>query len=235
MTRLSAVNDILSGVLDTIRGVDPGLRIVLTSLGMFFETSILIGLIVPGDTIVLIASTATEDWLQWGLLLVSVIVGSLGGESVGFALGRYFGPKIRASRVGRWLGERNWRRAQQYLDRRGGPAVFISRFLPVLHSLLPLTVGMSTMRFRKFLAWTAPACVLWAAAYVSVGWAAAGSYRNVASQLQYAGYLFAGIIVLFVLGVFAIRKLIERSEARHFDHPDDLGAESDTEEGARRP
>jgi len=235
------VNDILTWILDTVRNVDPALRIFLASIGIFFETSILIGLIVPGDTIVLVASTATENWLQWGILLVSVIIGSLGGESVGFALGRFFGPKIRASRLGRRLGEHNWRRAQRYLDRRGGPAVFISRFLPVLHSLIPLTVGMSTMSYRKFLSWTAPACVLWATAYVSVGWLAAGSYRSLASQLHYAGYLFAGIIALFVLGVFAIKKLIERSEARHFDHPDDLAAESEAnekeanEKGARRP
>jgi membrane protein DedA with SNARE-associated domain len=47
--------------------------------------------------------------------------------------------------------------------------VFISRFLPVLHSLIPLTVGMSTMRYRKFMAWTVPACVIWAFAYVTVG------------------------------------------------------------------
>jgi membrane protein DedA with SNARE-associated domain len=244
LSRLVPVNDILSWILDTVRSVDPALRIVIASVGIFLETSILIGLIVPGDTIVLVASTGIENWLQWGLMLVCVIVGSLGGESVGFALGRYFGPKIRASRLGRRLGEHNWRRAQRYLERRGGIAVFVSRFLPVLHALIPLTVGMSTMSYRKFLAWTAPACVLWATAYVSVGWLAAGSYRSLAEQLHYAGYIFAGILVLFVVGAFVVRKLLERSEARHYDHPDDLAAErnaagegqkNDDEQGARQP
>lgn len=219
------MNDILTWILDTVRGVDPALRILIASVGIFLETSVLIGLIVPGDTIVLVASTGIESWLQWGLMLVFVIIGSLGGESVGFALGRYFGPKIRASRLGRRLGEHNWRRAQRYLDRRGGIAVFISRFLPVLHALIPLTVGMSTMSYRRFLSWTAPACVLWATGYVSVGWLAAGSYRSLASQLHYAGYIFAAIIAVFVVAVFLVKKAIERAEARHYDHPDDLAEE----------
>lgn len=214
------MNDVLSWILDAVRNVDPGVRILIAGVGMLLETSILVGLIVPGDTIAIVSATAIDGWPQYIALLIAVIVGALSGESIGFALGRWFGPKIQASRLGRRMGEHNWVRAETYLDRRGGIAVFISRFLPVLHALIPLTVGMSTMRYRKFLAWTAPACVLWAVAYVSVGWLAAGSYRQLASQLHYAGYIFAGIIAVFLVVVVAAKKLIERLEARHMQHPD---------------
>jgi membrane-associated protein len=214
------VNDILSWILDTVRGVDPALRVLLVGLGMLFETSILVGLIVPGDTIVIVGSTAITTWQEYAALLVAVIVGALAGESIGFGLGHFFGPRIRVSRLGRKLGEHNWMRAQNYLERRGGIAVFISRFLPVLHALIPLTVGMSAMRYRKFLAWTAPACIIWAVAYVSVGWLAAGSYRQLSSQLHYAGYFFVAIIAVFLVIVLLVKKLIERGEARHMGHAD---------------
>jgi membrane-associated protein len=214
------VNDILSWILDTVRGVDPGLRVLLVGLGMLFETSILIGLIVPGDTVVIVASTGITSWAEYAALLVVVVGGALAGESIGFALGRFFGPRIRASRLGQKLGERNWVRAENYLDRRGGIAVFISRFLPVLHALIPLTVGTSAMRYRRFLAWTAPACIIWAVAYVSVGWLAAGSYRQLSSQLHYAGYIFAAIIAVFLVVALFVKKLIERTEARHMERPD---------------
>lgn len=214
------MNDILSWILDTVRGVDPGLRVLIVGLGMLFETSILIGLIVPGDTVVIVASTGITSWAEYAALLVAVVGGALAGESIGFALGRFFGPRIRASRLGQMLGERNWVRAENYLDRRGGIAVFISRFLPVLHALIPLTVGTSAMRYRRFLAWTAPACIIWAVAYVSVGWLAAGSYRQLSSQLQYAGYIFAAIIVVFLVIALLVKKLIERAEARHMERPD---------------
>ena len=71
------------------------------------------------------------------------------------------------------------------------------------------------MRYRKFLAWTAPACFLWAAAYVSFGWLAAGSYRQLSTQLHFAGYLFAGIIAAFLVIVLLVKKALTRAEARH--------------------
>lgn len=214
-------NDVLTALLDAVRSVDPVLRTLLAGIGIFLETSVLVGLIVPGDTIVIVAATAVDSPAEYAALVAVVILGALGGESVGFALGRFFGPRIRHSRLGRRIGEHNWRRAENYVDRRGGIAVFISRFLPVLHSLVPLTVGMSTMRYRRFIAWTAPACVLWAFAYVSVGSAAAGSYRELAERLHWAGYVFVGIIAVFLVAVVVGKKLLERSQERHWAHAGD--------------
>ena len=209
------MNELLDWILDTVQAVDPVVRTLLAGLGIMLETSVLIGLVVPGDTIVLVASTAVDGVGEYFALVVAVIVGALTGESIGFALGRWFGPHIHRSRLGRRIGDENWARAQRYLDRRGGPAVFLSRFLPVLHSLVPLTVGMSTMRYRRFMAWTVPACVIWAFAYVTVGWLAAGSYRELSRELHWAGYVFVAVIALFLIVVWGAKKLIMRVESRH--------------------
>ncbi|MWB98679.1 DedA family protein [Agromyces seonyuensis] len=211
------MNELLDGILDAVQGVDPVLRTILAGIAILLETSVLVGLVVPGDTIVIVASTAIEDVWQYAALLVAVILGALAGESIGFAIGRWFGPRIRASRLGRRIGEPTWNRAEAYVARRGGIAVFLSRFLPVLHSLVPLTVGMSTMRYRRFLAWTAPACVLWAFGYATVGWAAADSYRELSRELHWAGYVFVGVIVVFLLLVWLGKKALLRIEHRHLD------------------
>jgi membrane-associated protein len=212
------VNDILDWILGTVSSVDPVVRTVLAGIGILLETSVLVGLIVPGDSIVIVASTAVEGWVEFLALVLVVIVGALCGETIGFALGRYFGPWIRRSRLGRRIGEKNWVKAEIYLRRRGGIAVFLSRFLPVLHSVIPLTVGMSSMRYRTFMSWTIPACVLWAFAYVSVGSAAAGGYRELSEQLHFAGYLFVGVIALFVIIVIVVKRWLTRREARHMEH-----------------
>lgn len=209
------MNDILTAILDTVAGVDPVLRTVLAGIAIMLETSILVGLVVPGDTVVIVASTAVSSPAEYVGLLIAVLVGALIGESIGFALGRAFGPLIRRSWLGRKIGEKNWQKAEDYLRRRGGIAVFLSRFLPVLHSLIPLTVGMSTMRYRRFMAWTVPACAIWAFAYVSVGSAAAGTYREMSERLHFAGYVFVGIIAAFLLLVIVVKKIISRREARH--------------------
>ncbi len=191
------MNDFLTWLLDAVQSVDPVVRTLIAGLAIMLETSVLVGLVVPGDT---------------------VVIGAHLGESIGFWLGRFLGPKIRHSRLGRRIGEENWERSERYLRRRGGPAIFISRFRPVLHSLVPLTVGMSGYPYRRFLAWTVPACVIWATLYVSVGAAAAGTYRQLADQLHYAGYIFVGIIVVFLVLVFVSKKIIERAERKHLDH-----------------
>jgi membrane protein DedA with SNARE-associated domain len=215
------VDDALNWILSTLQGVDPVLRTLLAGLAIMLETSILVGLIVPGDTIVIVASTGIGNAVEYVSLILVVIVGALCGESIGFALGRYFGPKIRASRAGQRLGEAHWVRAENYLDRRGGIAVFVSRFLPVLHSLVPLTVGMSTMSYRKFMAWTVPACTIWAVAYASVGWAAAESYRDLSERLHNAGYIFAAVIAVFTILALIVKKVLARAEARYMDRPGD--------------
>lgn len=208
-------------MLDTIQSVDPLLRTILAGIAIMLETSVLIGLVMPGDTVVIVAATAVSNPVEYFGLVVAVVVGAMAGESIGFALGRFFGPRIRRSRLGARIGEHNWVRAENFLDHRGGIAVFVSRFLPVLHSLVPLTVGMSTMRYRKFIAWTLPACIIWAFAYVSVGSVAGGTYRELSGQLHYAGYIFVAVIAGFVLLIVAAKKLLERSSARFMHKPGD--------------
>ncbi|MDY0909635.1 DedA family protein [Microbacterium sp. CFBP9034] len=215
------MNEFLTWLLDAVQSVDPIVRTLLAGLAIMLETSVLIGLVVPGDTIVIVAATAVASPLEGVLLGVAVVIGALIGESIGFWLGRYLGPKIRHSRLGRRIGETNWERSERYLRRRGGPAIFLSRFLPVLHSLVPLTVGMSGYSYKRFLAWTVPACVIWASLYISVAAVAAGTYRQLADQLHYAGYIFVAVIVVFLLLVFVGKKIIERLERRHLDHAHD--------------
>ena len=218
------MNDALTWILDLVQSVDPVLRTLLAGVAIMLETSILVGLVVPGDTVVLVASTGVSSPVEYVALVVAVIVGALCGESIGFALGRFFGPRIRASALGRRIGVRNFDRAEAYLARRGGIAVFLSRFLPVLHSLIPLTVGMSPMRYRTFMAWTVPACILWAFAYVSVGSAAAGGYRELSRELHWAGYIFVAVIALFIVAVYVVKKVLGKREARHMEAAADADA-----------
>jgi len=226
VNRIGGVNDLLGSLLDLVQSVDPVLRTLLAGLAMVLETSVLLGLVVPGDTVAIVSSTAVATPSEFVALIAALMIGALVGESVGFALGRRFGPAIRRSAVGRRLGERNWVRAETYLARRGGIAVFVSRFLPVLHSLIPLTVGMSPMRYRTFLAWTAPACLLWSTAYVSVGAGAAGGYREVADRLHGAGYLFVAAIVVFAVAVVVIKRIVHSREERHMTPPPEDDAEA---------
>jgi membrane protein DedA with SNARE-associated domain len=193
------VNDILNWLLDTVQSVSPLLRNLLAGLAILCETSLFIGLIIPGDTVVLVAATGVTDILDFFYLLGAVLFGSLIGESLGFTIGRLFGKRIRYSKLGQRLGEKNWQLADRFVDRRGGIAVAISRFLPMLHSLVPVVAGMTKMRYRAFISWTVAACAVWASAYVGIGYLAHSAYDQIAGKLKWGGLVFVAIILIFMI------------------------------------
>ncbi|MBK0418215.1 DedA family protein [Leucobacter sp. CSA1] len=195
--------------------MDPALRTVVAGLGIMLETSVFVGLVVPGDSIALIAAVGVTSPAQFSWLVVALMAGSLAGESVGFALGRWFGPRLRGSRAGRRLGDRNWALAEHYLGERGGVAVFLSRFLPVLHSLVPLTAGMAGMRYRVFIVWTFAASLVWSLLVVSLGSGAAAGYERLAGTVKGAGLLFAAAAVAAAAALWALKRWFFARERRH--------------------
>jgi len=208
------VNEYIDAVINFVQSAPVGVRELLAGFFILLETSIFIGLIIPGDTVVLVASTGVQDWPDFWFLLFAVLVGSLMGETIGYTIGRFFGPKLRDSKLGRRIGEHNWELAEKLIERRGGLAVFISRFIPVLHSLVPAVAGAAGMRYRQFITFTFFACAIWASLYVGVGFAARSSYETLSGNLRWAALIGVGIILAF-LGVIAlVKKLLHRYSKR---------------------
>ncbi|MBK5237988.1 MAG: DedA family protein [Actinomycetales bacterium] len=215
------MNDFINWFLGGVSSIDPVARTLIASLGIMLETSFLVGLVIPGDTIVLIASAAIKTPGEYYAMVGMVIFSSLIGETIGFFIGRRFGLQIRGSWLGRKLGVERWRAADNYLDRRGGIAVFLSRFLPVLHSVIPLTVGMSKMRYRQFISWTAAACIIWTVAYVTLAAVLRERYVQLSEKFDWAGWAFIGIVIGFVFVMWVIKKRIARTQAKFMDAPGD--------------
>lgn len=208
------VNEILDWLLTTVQSVDPLTRNLLAGLAIMLETSLFVGLVIPGDTVVLVASTGVTDLSDFFFLLSCVLLGSLLGESFGFWIGRLFGERIRYSKLGNRIGEKNWKMADAFIESRGGLAVAISRFLPVLHSLVPVVAGASQMRYRVFIRWTVGACAVWASAYVGVGFLAQASYEQIGANLKYGALVFIAIILVFMTIVHFAKKRLEKSAIR---------------------
>lgn len=204
------MNDILNWFLGGVDSIDPVLRTLFAGFAILLETSVLVGLLIPGDSVVLVASTGVSSTVEYVILILAIIGGALIGETIGYFLGKTFGPAIQHSRLGKFVGHKNWVAAERFLDHRGGWAVFISRFLPVLHSIVPLTAGIIGMHYKRFIAWTAPACTIWAIVYVTVGHSVALSFDAMSQSLHYAGYIFVGIILLFVVIMTLVKKALEK-------------------------
>jgi membrane protein DedA with SNARE-associated domain len=141
------------------------------TLVMVLDAIPLVGVLVPGDVAVLAVIDARGSAGGWAVL-VAVIGGCLAGWSLTFLAGRHLGGRIRGSRVGAWIGEARWVRAEGVVRQGGSRVVVVAPFLPVLNALVPLAAGGLRMSYRRFLASAALGSLLWAGLYIVLGVAA---------------------------------------------------------------
>jgi membrane protein DedA with SNARE-associated domain len=199
----------VSSLLDGILGLDPMLILAVTGLLVFLEDAIFLGFVIPGETAAVLAGVgAGLGHVPLPVAIVVVVVAAIVGDSVGYEVGRkFFGPKVltmpllerHTDRIGR---------AQGFLQRRGGIAVFLGRFTAFFRAMMPALAGASHMPYRSFLVWNAAGGVVWGTLFVMVGYVAGASYHQVEKQVGRA--IAIGLVVVVVALVVAWRVRSER-------------------------
>lgn len=191
---------------------------VLTAGLAFGESALLIGMVLPGETALLIAGYYSHQGvLSLSVMLPLAISAAIAGDSVGFEIGRRYGPQLRRSRMGQRVGSSRWDRVEQFLRRHGGEAVFLARLTAVLRALTPSMAGMGGMPYRTFWAWNAAGGVVWGGGCVLLGWAFASALAQVAHYLTWAPLALLAALVLTAL-------IRHRHRRRHEAHAADRGA-----------
>ncbi len=176
------------------------------------EAAAFIGLFIPGETAMLLGGVLVFQGradLAW--MLAAGCSGAVIGDSIGYQIGKHFGPRLRATRLGRKVGEGRWDRATTYVRERGGRAVFFGRFVGVLRALVPAIAGMAGIRYRTFLFFNVIGGVIWATAFILLGVLAGGSYHLVE---RWAGRATLVLLVLaaVVAGVFLGARYVTRHQ-----------------------
>jgi membrane-associated protein len=209
------VFEMIDHSLTALAGMHPAVVCLLTGLFVCLETSLFVGLLVPGDSVVLLAGTTVTGPGRFALLVAAGTLGSLVGESVGYLLGRRYGDRLlRSGLLRRRLGA--WDQAERFFGGRGGRAVAAARFVAVVHAVVPLVAGAAGMRYRRFLGWSAVGATAWSLLYVSIGTAAGTSWRQFGERLGLAG--LAALAVL-VGAAWLVRRTRRRPRAHHRPAP----------------
>jgi membrane-associated protein len=191
------------------------LYVVLGGLA-FGEAAIFLGVVLPGETALLLGGyLAAQGKLSLPVMLVVAIGCAIAGDSVGYEVGRLAGPRLRNSRIGRRIGERRWARAEAFLQRHGGKAVFFGRSVALLRALVPTLAGAGRMPYPTFLPWNAAGGTLWGGGCVLLGYAFARSLTTVERYLRVSSGLLLAVVVLggIVVHVVRRRRASRRAEA----------------------
>jgi membrane protein DedA with SNARE-associated domain len=185
------------------------LAYVICGLLVFGEAAVLLGFIIPGETAALIGGVlASLHHVDLVLILVVIVVCAIVGDSVGFEVGKFLGPWLLEHRPLR--GQAGVRRGQDLLARRGGPAVFLGRWLALARALVPGLAGMSGMRYRTFLTYNALGGIVWGTTFVLIGYAAGTSYAAVAKTVGVYSLGVLGAVVVAVVVFVVVRHRRDR-------------------------
>jgi membrane protein DedA with SNARE-associated domain len=183
----------------------------------FAEAAILVGMVLPGETALLVAGVfAQRGVLNLPLMIVIAVLSAIAGDSVGFEFGKKFGPSLRRSRVGRYVGERRWSAVDGFIHQHGGKAVLIGRLTALFRALVPSMAGMGGMRYRTFIVWNVAGALIWAPSCVLLGYAFSTSLSTVGTALTWAPFALIGVAAVVYLGLHLRRRRRERAEATAF-------------------
>jgi membrane-associated protein len=167
---------------------------------IFTECGILLGLILPGDSLLFITGLAIASgqikvniWVAIALIAVAAIVGNL----VGYWLGTKIGPPLFRRPDSRIFKQEYVERTHKFFDKHGARAIILARFVPIVRTLITATAGIAGMPFRLFAVNSAIGGVLWAGLLTGAGYKL-GHNDTIKSHIE----LFTlGIVVLSLIPV----------------------------------
>lgn len=180
---------------------------------VFVECALIIGLFLPGDSLLFAAGVVLAshgaDANAWLLSLAALVVAVVGNQ-VGYYIGRHTGTRFIARRGGRVLNRGNLDRARAFLDRKGFFAVVAARWIPWVRTLAPLIAGAARMQPRRFLLATFLGGLLWVPTLVLLGYYGAG----LLDALPWVKTVVVWLSVAFFVGGTAFGIVRYRQEMR---------------------
>jgi membrane-associated protein len=148
-------------------------------LVIFAETGLFIGFFLPGDSLLFVTGLMIANdqqanptfnhpvnLLYW---IVLISVAGIIGNMVGYWFGRKTGPILFERRDTLLFKRKHIIQAKEFYDNRGGGAIILARFLPIVRTFAPIVAGIVTMERKKFFIYNVIGSALWVASMVLSG------------------------------------------------------------------
>jgi membrane protein DedA with SNARE-associated domain len=190
----------LAGTLDRVsHTLGPWTYAVVAGMA-FLETGAFIGLVAPGETaLVLGGVVAAQGDVSLPLVLAvawpAAVLGDLASYTLGRRLGRPFLMR-RGSALG--VTHARLRMLDGFLDRHGGKAILIGRFIGVVRAVAPFMAGAARLPLRRLLPWSLLGTAAWTSALTLTGYLFSSSFSAATGVLTHATLALAVLAALIV-------------------------------------
>jgi membrane protein DedA with SNARE-associated domain/membrane-associated phospholipid phosphatase len=181
----------------------------------FAETGAFVGLVVPGETMMLLGgAVAGQGAIDVYLLIAIAWFAAWAGDTTSFFIGRRLGRDFvlrHGPRVG--IGHERFEKVEDYFARHGGKTIFVGRFVGLVRALAPFIAGSSGMRYGAFVPYSILGTGIWAPAHILIGYFFS---RSIDTAAKYAGRgaLLLGAFIVVVVGTVLLVRYLRVEENR---------------------
>ena len=185
---------------------DGYLYLLLLFLIAFCESLPMVGLLMPGSTLVVLAGfLAFQGKGALLSLMIASACGALLGDLISYWLGGHFGSRFLATRSFQ-KHQKLIKQAELFLHSHGGKSIFFARFLGPIRGITPFIAGLTKTPGRAFCRYSLISAILWGLAYPGLGFLGGASWQ----QAQSLSARF-GLLVLLALLVTFLHYWLRRS------------------------
>ncbi len=155
-----------------ITGAGPW-AVLVVCLIVFAETGLLVGFLLPGDTLLVMAGLlAFSPGLGFDVWWIALFIGvaAFAGGEVGYLIGHRGGPKVFERKESGLFSVENVHRTNSFFERFGPLAVVVARFVPVIRTFTPVAAGVAHMNYRRYSLYNFVGAMLWGVGLVFIGY-----------------------------------------------------------------
>jgi membrane-associated protein len=189
-------------------------------IGIFVETGLLLGLFLPGDSLLFLAGIAASgtakeifgNQLSYTQLMIWAPIAATSGSQFGHWLGARFGRPFFNRPDSRFFNKAKVDQTERWLTKYGvGKALVISHFVPFARTILNPLCGVVGIPARKFFIWNLIGSYLWSVGFISAGYLLGQELEGSIDR-----YLLpvVGIIVLVTFLPITLEFIRDRREKR---------------------
>lgn len=150
----------------------------LVALVIFAETGLFVGFFLPGDSLLFVTglmiansqSPFGNDALNLTYWIALITFAGIIGNTVGYWFGRKTGPLLFEKRDTLLFKRKHVMQAKEFYDRKGGGAIVLARFLPIVRTFAPIVAGVVKMDRKKFAFYNIIGSITWVGSMTLAGY-----------------------------------------------------------------
>ncbi|MCB0696640.1 MAG: VTT domain-containing protein [Chitinophagaceae bacterium] len=150
----------------------------LVAFIIFAETGLFVGFFLPGDSLLFVTglmianshSPFENDFANLSYWIILITVAGIIGNLVGYWFGKKTGPLLFEKRDTLLFKQKHLHQAKDFYDKRGGAAIILARFLPIVRTFAPIVAGVVKMERKTFVVYNILGCVAWVTSMILAGY-----------------------------------------------------------------